>query len=399
MFPTGSGRMNQQLWKQIKAELQIPRFVQLVSHDQHLLIDNENSYSCQIIIDAINSHGKVRLSEYLQQPDKALVRTENQTYCNEIIIPFLNKTAASPVVEIEEQNSIETRGFPVGQNWLYLKIYLSAALSDNILTNLVMPFCEEMESANMIDKWFFIRYDDPDHHIRLRLHHGQGQYVSAHLLSRFAAMAEPYFTAGLIYKFKSDTYERELERYAGISYSITESLFHSNSKSVLNLLANCGHDSSIQKWHAAILGVDTILGGIGLDLPQKSSIIEQMSSSFFVEFGQSDTLLHELNNQYRSNRNTIEALLGGNCTSEAFEKFRLDMHSEIILYSNLNKHRSHQIPGGQYISGIIHMFLNRLFSNNHRKLELVIYHYLKKYYKSLYFKTDKHQYVEIKLQN
>ena len=42
--------------------------------------------------------------------------------------------------------------------------------ADTILKNELYGFIQEMIKNKSIDKWFFIRYSDPDFHVRLRIH-------------------------------------------------------------------------------------------------------------------------------------------------------------------------------------------------------------------------------------
>ena len=65
-------------------------------------------------------------------------------------------------------NNLIQRSFTVGDNWLYYKIYTGSRTSDMILLDIIKPLTESLLNDDVIDKWFFIRYNDPDAHIRLR---------------------------------------------------------------------------------------------------------------------------------------------------------------------------------------------------------------------------------------
>ena len=62
------------------------------------------------------------------------------------------------------------RNFSIGSEWLYYKLYTGHKTADFILTEVIKPLTEEFLEKGLIDKWFFIRYADPKHHIRLRFH-------------------------------------------------------------------------------------------------------------------------------------------------------------------------------------------------------------------------------------
>ena len=64
----------------------------------------------------------------------------------------------------------ETKTFIPGSEWVYFKLYTGTKTADTILKNELYGFIQEMIKNKSIDKWFFIRYSDPDFHVRLRIH-------------------------------------------------------------------------------------------------------------------------------------------------------------------------------------------------------------------------------------
>ena len=60
--------------------------------------------------------------------------------------------------------------FIPGSEWVYFKLYTGTKTADAILQNELYRYIRELLNNGIIDKWFFIRYTDPDFHIRLRLH-------------------------------------------------------------------------------------------------------------------------------------------------------------------------------------------------------------------------------------
>lgn len=65
---------------------------------------------------------------------------------------------------------MKNRTFIPGSEWIYFKLYTGTKTADAILKNELYVYVNEMLSNDIADKWFFIRYTDPDFHIRLRLH-------------------------------------------------------------------------------------------------------------------------------------------------------------------------------------------------------------------------------------
>ena len=60
------------------------------------------------------------------------------------------------------------RVFSLGSEWVYFKIYSGYKIADVILLEYLKEKIELLQSENIIKKWFFIRYNDSDSHLRIR---------------------------------------------------------------------------------------------------------------------------------------------------------------------------------------------------------------------------------------
>ena len=81
-----------------------------------------------------------------------------------------------------------------------------------MLKNEWYGYVNEMLNQNVIAKWFFIRYSDPDFHIRLHLHLNEARDFSC-IFNRFFVVLQPVINTGLVWNIQCDTYQREMERY------------------------------------------------------------------------------------------------------------------------------------------------------------------------------------------
>ena len=61
------------------------------------------------------------------------------------------------------------RSFYPGDKWLYYKLYGGVKSCDFILPIYILPMMNRLKRMHLISKWFYIRYSDPDFHIRLRI--------------------------------------------------------------------------------------------------------------------------------------------------------------------------------------------------------------------------------------
>jgi len=60
------------------------------------------------------------------------------------------------------------RTFTPGDHWLYFKVYTGFKTADQIITQVIAPLANQLLNSQIISKWFFIRYSDPELHLRLR---------------------------------------------------------------------------------------------------------------------------------------------------------------------------------------------------------------------------------------
>ena len=56
------------------------------------------------------------------------------------------------------------RTFILGEEWLYYKLYTGTKTADLLLADVIGPLCKTFIANGWIDKWFFIRYHDPESH-------------------------------------------------------------------------------------------------------------------------------------------------------------------------------------------------------------------------------------------
>jgi len=55
-----------------------------------------------------------------------------------------------------------------GDHWLYVKIYTGFKTADLLIADVIAPLANELMDNKLIGKWFFIRYTDPEFHLRVR---------------------------------------------------------------------------------------------------------------------------------------------------------------------------------------------------------------------------------------
>ena len=156
-----------------RAHWQLPRFFLLVEGDNELFIDADNALLVRIWLEAVRQQPTSTLREFLFDPAASPVRDEaGRAYVPQFIALLLRQDTCYPAVAPAALASISSiqRDFSLGSEWLYYKLYCGPLVADRVLLDAIRPLTAELQAQGLVDTWFFVRYADPDHHLRVRWH-------------------------------------------------------------------------------------------------------------------------------------------------------------------------------------------------------------------------------------
>lgn len=343
-----------------------PRFFALSEGDNELFFDlNEDSY-LEILVVELKKNKPLRFIEWLHFD----ARDPQKRWVNQYVLPLYkinDKDQNYPDLADFNTAASVKRSFPPGSEWIYFKFYCGAHLSDEILEGLIRPVSEYLLSRQLADQFFFIRYSDPNYHIRYRIHltnHQKNNF--AEVIEYINQALEPYLMNRTIWKVQLDTYQRELERYGPSSISATEYLFFEDSQLYLQLLAD---GSFLQDEHirlfTALKNMDSWLELFDLNIQEKMLFTEQMANVFLKEFGNECKI--KIDFQYRELRIEINKYMQGSEINELF------------LGRGLKKADLSR----ENLASYIHMSINRWFKTEQRLMEYYVYSFCAKYYKTM----------------
>lgn len=280
------------------------------------------------------------------------------------------------------------RKFIIGDEWLYLKIYSGPKTLESVLLNEILPLVSELLQEQVIDKFFFIRYADPDYHLRIRFHLAQ-TINFAKVIQRFNQVIKPYIENRLVWNVCADTYNRELERYGSHSISEIETLFFIDSLAILNYLKEFeDSDNDSLRWLWGVKCIDTLLMIFGLKLVDKCEFCEKSSNGFFNEFHISKQMKQQLKDKYRKEISGLEKTINVSSEDYNFPGIRhiewYSQQADLVIQNILEelKTNNSEILLSNLLNSLVHMHFNRLFRTKQRMHEFVIYNFLDKFYKS-----------------
>jgi thiopeptide-type bacteriocin biosynthesis protein len=380
-----------------RAKQRLPRYVALADGDNQLVIDLDNVLSVEALAHQVRGRRRAALVEMFPGPDELCASGPEGRFVHEVIVPFVRAdSVASGSGEALRKTAVSVRRrFPPGSEWLYAKLYTGAATADQVLDHLIEPAVRSALASGAADQWFFIRYGDPDWHLRVRFH-GSPQRLHAEVLPQLQAAAAPLLESGQLWRVQLDTYEREVERYGGDrAIELAEQIFHADSDAVLAILRSLSGDAGLDlRWRLALRGMNLLFDDLRLTFEEKLSVARMSRQRYGREFGVNGHIRGRVGQRYRTERASLEALLGFGQNSTIDLAAQLAPGLEALRWRSLrlapltaelrqlteSKHSS--VAMTDLAMSYAHMHVIRLLRSAQRAQELVLYELLDRFYTS-----------------
>jgi thiopeptide-type bacteriocin biosynthesis protein len=258
----------------------VPREVYIAAGDNRLLLDMQERSHLELLRDELRAlpEGAVMLlEEALPGRADAWLQGPAGRHMSELVIPLVRRRARRQTradVAVERRRAIDvptsSRVCPPGSEWLYLKLYHPATIAEELIAGPLQSFTRFALAADLAKAWFFIRYADPDPHLRIRFQ-GDPDALVGPLLKATCRWATDLMADGSCTRFSFEVYEREVERYGGPdAISIAESIFAADSTAVPQMLELSRTQlPTIDRETLAILSIDDLLASVGLAEQQR----------------------------------------------------------------------------------------------------------------------------------
>jgi thiopeptide-type bacteriocin biosynthesis protein len=288
------------------------------------------------------------------------------------------------------------RTFAPGSEWLYLKIYTGTATADRILTDTLGPAIRRLRQDGIVNEWFFLRYSDPEHHLRLRLH-GDPSALHDHALPTLTDAVTPLINESMVSKLALDTYQREIERYGGDDgIELAEQIHAADSDAVLTVLGMLdGDDVADARWKLCLYATDRLLADAGLDTAQRRDWAKAGAAGYRAEYPNAHNLDSGIGGRWRSERAELTALLDDTSDhryESARQAFRQRSEQIVPLLAELadcDRRGMLTQPFDRVLRSFGHLNAIRLLRSAARTHELVLLSFLDRHYASQLARTPR----------
>jgi thiopeptide-type bacteriocin biosynthesis protein len=278
------------------------------------------------------------------------------------------------------------RNYCIGSEWLYYKIYSGPKTADFLLLEKLNPIIERLIAENIINKWFFIRYKDPQEHIRIRFYSKSSKNLLV-VISELFPVLNHLLEQDVIWKIQTETYQREIERYGENTIENSETLFWHDSELILKYLyIKSFFVKEETQLLFSFLSIDDFLNSFSLSNTEKLNLMDHLQLSFKKEFDADKVLKKEMDVNYRKLSQEINSFLTNSYQNEYPGIFKIINERQLKIKNVIPFIKSDlQISLFSFLTSHIHMMVNRQFTSSQRKYEAIIYDHLYRYYKTIKF--------------
>ncbi|MDQ1426717.1 MAG: lantibiotic biosynthesis protein, partial [Acidimicrobiaceae bacterium] len=366
------------LWRQRYA---VPRWVALADFDNELVLDLDSASSVELFTQSVRGRIDAQVVELFPPPDQLCATGAGGRYVHEFVLP-MQRVAPTATATPRRATPIDMafpRRFPPGSEWLYLKLYTGTATADDVLRTAVGPLVRAALESGAADRWFFLRYGDPDHHLRVRLH-GDPSRLRAEVEPLVDIHLREALADGRIWRVGYDTYERELERYGGpAGMEPCEAIFHADSDAALGIIELLEGDGGLDaRWRLVLAGTDRLLRDFGFDLVARRDWARARRAAYLTEFPGGQALEKQLGQRWRAQAPTLEPLIDWTGDAEHPHAPGLELlaaRSDAIapIASDLRGHaRELTVSIDDIVASLAHLSAIRLLRSGARAQELVV---------------------------
>ncbi|CUB13287.1 hypothetical protein BN2127_JRS1_04833 [Bacillus cereus] len=304
---------------------------------------------------------------------------EEESYFIEGVFPLIKdeKYANKSFLHIEPRKEFiknEERIKMPGSDWLYLRIYGANQRLEEFLKLGFLELISKGKNDGWMDHAFFMRYRDPEYHIRLRIH-GEAERIITEGMKNVYDWADELKNKGLLSHIEIGTYDPEIERYGGPQLiNAAEELFSADSEMTAQFL-------SLKRFHQyhiseEVFGVINVVDILSIFFPDFEDQLSWLNRSVdYRNYKKEYQKYKEIYLHYANDYNNWQGLRTDELGKTIYELLEI-RRGKLIAYAEkvhtLNNTGSLYNNIDNIIGSLIHLHLNRLIGMDREKEEQII---------------------------
>lgn len=377
-----------QQFGQVRQKWGLTRWISLAVHDQQLVFNLDAPADVSFFLQCIKGQQNIKIKEfiYTDASDACCINSEGKPLISQFIAALYQDTLTYRNVALTPQQSprVQRRLVP-GNEWVFFKIYCHPVQVAQLVGDNINRLAQTLAQKKLIDDWFYILYADTGYHIRLRLKVKQGQ--AGETIAFTCSALDKWLKNNLVSNFEIAIYERETERYGGTMVKQFEHIFCRSSSLVMHYFELKNATQTLDLPVIAFADMRGMMDGAGLCGEDRINFLEQVNAGFSKEFKAGHGLKVSLDQKYRQLEQDLDARAASSAQGLAhLTTFRSGYMESIAGFYKKNKKQAPAVLT-RWLADIIHMHLNRLFVEEERKHEFVLYSLLLKHERKQYMKS------------
>ncbi|QUI21681.1 lantibiotic dehydratase [Vallitalea pronyensis] len=364
--------MSQEEWtnkfQTYRREWKLPRYVYLTQTDNRLLLDLDEDEHVDEIRREFCKLGfgqGIVLTEIGHALD-ALPETGDGRHYMEFVFPVINNMAhgRKPIPKKHAQAVSHPQRYKLpGSEWLYVKWYGTGKRFEEFLGGQLREFCLMAQQRQWVKSSFFIRYADPEQHIRLRFL-GEPQQLMGTFMPQLHQFASKCLQEGMLSQIMIDTYDPEIERYGGPEcMGMAHQWFCMDSSIIMEWLRLKEQGLlPIHKDMLVVISVIDIMEQFGISFDEQLAFLDEMVNykAYLDVFRSQRSLYMKLADA----RNAFEGLKShkaGEVLIPAFQARRTLLHDYGVQLAQKENSQTYYVKRLNAMHSLIHLHINRLY--------------------------------------
>jgi thiopeptide-type bacteriocin biosynthesis protein len=301
-------------------------------------------------------------------PAQGAFRSGSVRMAHEIVVPFRSPATRSSVAPAAP---VMQRSRGSGESWRYLKCYCSRALANDVI-DAVAPALRGAIRSGAIDRWFFVRYGDPEWHVRIRFHgHRDGL---AHVTEEIERTLQPFVHSGRVWRLQQDTYISEVARFGGdeVLPAVERNFWHDSDAAVdaLSLVRSEG----APEWLACVMSIDAFARSFGLNDNLCRDFACARRDFYRAEQDDRDRMRrHAADVARKFRRQVVSELLSPGKISSIFAARSSRIADEVAALALLDRTGRLSTGRAGILASLVHMSANRILAADQRIQEGVAF--------------------------